>query len=156
MLALKNSQLQCPSPSASDDNTFGKQGSHLTWKKQVGGWGTWQYICLPPIFLCFLLLLISCTCSFSCSKQINPSLPNQRQSWGIYIVLKYISEERKKTIQKFVCFERIYFSDELLPVFRAERTLCWKGHLKIQRKTYYNIPNRKKKRIDILEYLYFL
>ena len=35
---------------------------------------------------------------------------------------------------KFVCWERIYFADELLPLFRAERTLCWKGHLKIQRK----------------------
>ena len=47
-------------------------------EKKASGWGTWQYICLPPIFLCFLLLLISCTCSFSCSKQINPSLPNQK------------------------------------------------------------------------------
>ena len=35
---------------------------------------------------------------------------------------------------KFVCWERIYFADELLPLFSAERTLCWKGHLKIQRK----------------------
>ena len=49
--------------------------------------------------------------------------------------------------------ERLYFVvDELLPLFRAERTLCWEATWKYKRKIYYNIKEFHKYLKSLLQY----